>query len=80
MDGNRFDELAMALAESGASRRSILTRVLGGSFAAALAAIGITGFEPEEAEAKKNCRKKCKHKKTHKKRKKCKKKGNLLPV
>lgn len=73
MDGNRFDELAMALAESGTSRRSILTRAIGGGFAAALAAIGITAFEPDEAEAKKSCKKKCKKKNTAKKRRKCKK-------
>jgi hypothetical protein len=73
VDGNRFDELAMALAESGASRRTILGRVVSGSFAAALAAIAITGFAPDEAEAK-SCKKKCKKKNSKKKRRKCKKK------
>ncbi len=73
VDGKRFDEFTTALAEGETSRRSILQRVAGGSFAAALAAIGITGFSAEEADAKKSCKKKCKKKNTAKQRRKCKK-------
>lgn len=73
MDASRFDALATALATSDTSRRSIFQRLFAGGLAAALAAIGIGGFTPEEAEAK-NCKKKCKKKNTAKKRRKCRKK------
>lgn len=75
VDGKKFDAFATALAEGETSRRSILQRIAGGGFAAALAAIGIGGFTAEDADAKKSCKKKC-NKKSGKKRSKCKKKCN----
>jgi hypothetical protein len=62
LDGNRFDKLAVSLAAAGSSRRSLLARLAGGGFAAALAALGIGGFSAEDAEAKKkakSCTKRC---------------------
>src|SRR5688500_11896143 len=53
MDGNRFDNLAVSLADSEYSRRSLLARLVGGGFAAVLAALGIVDFSAEDAEAKK---------------------------
>ena len=61
MDANRFDDIAVSLADSGASRRSLLGRVAAGALAAALSALGIGGFGPEDAEAK-SCKKRCKKK------------------
>jgi hypothetical protein len=71
VDPNQFDEITIAVAE-GETRRTVLRRVFGGGFAAALAAIGITAFEADEAEAK-SCKNKCKKKNTKKKRRKCRK-------
>ena|SRR5829696_4631751 len=51
MDSNRFDRLAVLLADTGTSRRSLLGRLAPGGFAAALASLGISGFTAEDAEA-----------------------------
>jgi hypothetical protein len=77
VDSNQFDEITIAVAE-GETRRTVLRRVFGGGLAAALAAIGITAFEAEDAEAK-SCKNKCKKKKNKKARKNCKKKCNKDP-
>ena len=57
MDGNRFDKLAVSLVDAGSSRRSLLARLVGGGFAAALAALGIGGFSAEDAEARRRAKK-----------------------
>src|SRR5215203_408178 len=56
MDSNRFDRLAVLLADTGTSRRSLLGRLAPGGFAAALASLGISGFATENAEAGKKGR------------------------
>jgi hypothetical protein len=69
MDRGRFDELSIAVA-AGQTRRTVLGRVFGGSFAALLAAVG-SGASDDEAAAKSRCAKKCNKKHSHKKRSKC---------
>jgi hypothetical protein len=61
VDANRFDRLTVAVAAAASSRRSLLRRIGGGSLATALAALGIGGVSPEDAEAKKakSCTKRC---------------------
>ena len=72
MDTNRFDALVASLADPGSSRRSFLGRLAGGGFAAALAGLGMHGFDPEDSEAKKNkgCAR-CKKKNSSSKRRRC---------
>lgn len=77
MDQNRFDKLAVSLAEAGSSRRSILARLAASGFAAALATLGIGGFSAEDADAKKKkdkCAKNCKKKNSKQARRQCRKK------
>jgi hypothetical protein len=76
MEQNRFDALAISLADEGTSRRSVLGRIAASSVAAALGITAFTAFEHDEADAKKSCKKRCKKKKTGKKRRKCRKKCN----
>ena len=70
MDMDRFDDLAVAVAE-GESRRTLLRRLFGGGLAA-LAAAGL-GLGPDEAEAdsRKACRQKCKQKRRRQQRRRC---------
>ncbi len=75
MDANGFDRFAVSVADATSSRRSVLHRIIGGGLATALAALGISGFGAEEAEArscKGRCRKKAKKKDwSNKKKKNC---------
>lgn len=73
MEQDRFDALAVSLADEGTSRRSVLGRLATGGVAAALGITAFAGFEDDEAEAKKKCKKRCKKKNTSKKRRKCRK-------
>jgi hypothetical protein len=76
MDGNRFDNLAVSLVDAGSSRRSLLARLVGGGFAAVLAALGIGAFSADEAEAKKKVgRKRGGRKKAKTCEQKCNKRG-----
>jgi hypothetical protein len=76
MDGNRFDNLAVSLVDAESSRRSLLARLIGGGFAAVLAALGIGGFSAEDADAKKRGgRKRGGRKKAKTCEQKCNKKG-----
>lgn len=77
VDPNQFDDITIAIA-GGETRRTVLRRVFGGGVAAALAAIGITAFDADDAEAK-SCKKKCDKKKNKKARKRCKKQCNKGP-
>jgi hypothetical protein len=76
MDGSRFDTMVALLAETGSSRRSLLGRLAGGGLAAALAALGIGGFNAEDGEAasKRRCLRRCKKKDNRAARRQCKKK------
>jgi hypothetical protein len=76
MEQDRFDALAISLADEGTSRRSVLGRITASGVAAALGITAFTAFEDEDAEAKKSCKKRCKKKNTAKKRRKCRKKCN----
>lgn len=78
MEQDRFDALAISLADEGTSRRSVLGRLAAGGVAAALGITAFTTFGDEDAEAKKSCRKKCKNKEGNAKKRckrKCKKKA-----
>lgn len=74
MDRGRFDEIVKAIAVAdGQTRRALLAKLLGGSFAAALATTAIAARD-DQAAAKSRCAKKCNKKKDNKKRRKCRKK------
>jgi hypothetical protein len=51
MESKRFDDVARALGGDGASRRSLLRRVVGGGLAAAVAGIGLSLAASEDADA-----------------------------
>lgn len=73
MEQDRFDALAISLADEGTSRRSVLGRIAASGVAAALGITAFTAFE-DDAEAKK-CKKKC-NKKEGNAKKRCKRKCN----
>jgi hypothetical protein len=51
MESKRFDDVARALGGDGASRRSLLLRVVGGGLAATVAGIGLSLAASEDADA-----------------------------
>jgi hypothetical protein len=87
LDAKRFDELAMALAESESSRRSVVHRVFGGGLAALLAALGLAGPFNEQATAQKKkkkkrrgCPGKCRRRKKLKARRRCRLRCRTAPA
>ena len=63
MYADRMDALAMSVADTGASRRTLLRRLGLGSLATALGVLGMGGLFGEEAAAsKRGCRRRCKKK------------------
>jgi hypothetical protein len=75
MDGKLFDTWVASLADAGSTRRSLLARLAGGSFAAVLTTLGIGAFSAEDVEAKKGKRRRGRKKGAKSCAQQCKRKG-----